>query len=74
MLFGFDRNVEYLRGALPAHALSDVADVGQYSLTVLVHAMGFPDALAERAGSVLIVPGWSSSRHRDRVCAQAAWL
>jgi hypothetical protein len=52
MLFGFDRNVEYLRGALPAHALSDVADVGQYSLTVLVHAMGFPDALAERAGSI----------------------
>ena len=50
-LFGFDRNVEYLRGALPAHALSDVADVGQDSLTVLVHAMGFPDAFAERAGS-----------------------
>jgi hypothetical protein len=50
--FGVGRNIEYLRYVLPAHALSDVADIGQFSVTVLGHAIGLPDGLASRAGAV----------------------
>ncbi len=52
LMFGLGRNIEYVRDVLPAHALSDVADVGQFSFTVLAHAMGFSDRLASRAGAI----------------------
>ena len=52
LIFGLGRNVEYVREVLPAHALSDVADVGQFSFTVLAHAAGFSDRLASRAGAI----------------------
>jgi hypothetical protein len=50
--FGAHRNFEYAFYALPSHALSDVADVGQYSLTVLLHVVGLSDAAASRSGSL----------------------
>lgn len=50
--FGVERNVEYLLRVLPAHQLSDVADVGQFSATVLAHVLGLSDAFASRVGSV----------------------
>lgn len=50
--FGVERNVEYLGSVLPAHALSDVADVGQFSATVLAHVAGFADRLAVRIGTL----------------------
>lgn len=52
LIFGVGRNLEYVHDVLPAHALSDVADVGQFSFTVLVHALGFSDRLATRAGTI----------------------
>lgn len=50
--FGIERNVEYVASVLPAHALSDVADVGQFSATVLAHVAGFGDSLATRIGTL----------------------
>jgi hypothetical protein len=55
LVFGVGRNLEYIHEVLPAHALSDVADVGQFSFTVLVHALGFSDRLASRAGTIWYV-------------------
>jgi glycosyl transferase family 87 len=52
MLFGMGRNVEYFVHVLSSHALSDVPDVGQYSLTVLGHVLGFSDSGASRAGTL----------------------
>jgi hypothetical protein len=50
--FGVARNAEYLGAVLPAHALSDVADVGQFSATVLAHAAGFADRVAMHIGTL----------------------
>jgi hypothetical protein len=52
LTFGLGRNLEYAREVLPTHALSDVADVGQFSFTVLVHVLGFSDRIASHAGSI----------------------
>jgi hypothetical protein len=52
MVFGVPRNVEYVLYALPIHALSDVPDVGQYSLTVIAHVLGLSDGDASRIGSL----------------------
>ncbi|HMF29466.1 MAG TPA: glycosyltransferase family 87 protein [Candidatus Cybelea sp.] len=52
MLFGAQRNIEYVLYVLPAHALSDVPDVGQYSLTVLAHVLGLSDGGAAHAGTL----------------------
>ena len=50
--FGVERNAEYIGAVLPAHALSDVADVGQFSATVLAHVAGFADRIAVRIGTI----------------------
>lgn len=55
LAFGFERNLEYLLDVLPAHQRSDVADVGQFSVTVLAHAMNFSDAAASRLGTIWYV-------------------
>lgn len=52
LAFGLERNIEYLQSVLPAHEISDVADVGQFSLTVLAHVLGLADEAAARAGAV----------------------
>jgi hypothetical protein len=52
LLFGFERNVEYALTILPAHALSDVQDVGQFSFTAFAHVLGLSDSLAARAGAI----------------------
>jgi glycosyl transferase family 87 len=52
MLFGLQRNVEYVLHVLPSHALSDVPDVGQYSVTVVAHVLGLSDSGASHAGTV----------------------
>lgn len=49
VLLGFDWNIEYLRDVLPAHALSEIANDQQYSLTYLAHLAG----LGERSSLVL---------------------
>lgn len=49
--FGIQRNLEYITAVLPAHALSDVADVGQFSATVLAHVAGFADRVTVRIGT-----------------------
>ena len=48
-LLGVDWNIEYLRDVLPAHALSEIANDQQYSLTYLAHLAG----LGERASVAL---------------------
>jgi len=50
--FGVGRNIEYMLYVLPAHALSDVPDIGQFSVTVLGHVVGLSDDLASRVGGV----------------------
>lgn len=51
LAFGIERNLEYIQHVLPAHEISDVADVGQYSATVLAHVAGFSDSAASRIGT-----------------------
>lgn len=51
MLFGVQRNIEYFIYTLPSHALSDVADVGQYSATVVAHVLGLSDGAASHVGT-----------------------
>jgi len=40
------RTLEYVHDVLPAHAASEIAHRGQYSLTNLLHVMGAPDNAA----------------------------
>ncbi len=49
---GVDKNVEYLRTVLPAHALSEVPNVKQLSLTYLAHRLGASDETAVRIGDL----------------------
>jgi hypothetical protein len=44
-------NLEYVRSVIPAHALSEIANEKQLSLTFVAHQLGAPDALALRLGS-----------------------
>jgi hypothetical protein len=48
---GVKLNWEYFATVLPAHAVSELGSAGQYSLSSLLHAFGFSDALAVGAGS-----------------------
>jgi hypothetical protein len=47
---GWQLNLEYFRQVLPAHALSELANSRQLSLTSLLHRTGASDAIALRAG------------------------
>ena len=47
-LLGISKNLEYLAGVLPAHALSELANEEQYSLAYWLHLAGAGDALALR--------------------------
>jgi hypothetical protein len=49
---GAAQNVEYVAAVLPAHALSELGSDAQFSLSVILHALGIPDALALKAGSL----------------------
>lgn len=49
---GAAQNVEYVTAVLPAHALSELGSDAQLSLSVILHALGIPDTLALRAGSL----------------------
>ncbi len=44
-------NLEYVRSVIPAHALSEVANEKQLSLSIVAHQLGASDALALRIGS-----------------------
>jgi hypothetical protein len=48
-VLGVNGNLEYVRDVIPAHALSEVSNEEQYSLTYLAHLAG----LGERAASLL---------------------
>lgn len=51
-LVGFSQNAEYLHAVIPAHALSELVNEKQLSLTYLAHQLGASDALALRLGSL----------------------
>jgi hypothetical protein len=51
-LAGVPVALEYVRAVLPAHALSEVANDKQLSLTYLLHQAGASDALALHAGEL----------------------
>jgi hypothetical protein len=50
LTLGCAGTLEYLRVVLPAHALSEVPNIKQLSLTYVVHRLGAPDELAVRIG------------------------
>jgi len=52
---GGTTTLEYVRAVLPAHALSEVANAKQMSLTYGLHRLGIPDAVAVRTGEIWYV-------------------
>lgn len=52
LMLGAPRTVEYFANVLPAHAVSDIQDVGQYSATLVAHLFGATGALALRIGAL----------------------
>ncbi|MBD5656459.1 MAG: DUF2029 domain-containing protein, partial [Candidatus Eremiobacteraeota bacterium] len=51
-LTGLPTMLEYLRAVVPAHALSEVANEKQFSLTYALHRFGLADGLAARIGAI----------------------
>ena len=51
-LAGVPVTLEYLARVVPAHALSEVANAKQFSLTYALHRLGASDAAAVRAGEL----------------------
>ena len=49
---GVAANVEYFRVLLPVHAAAEISAADQYSLTRMLHILGFSDAVALRAGTL----------------------
>jgi len=49
---GVPISLEYVRGVLPAHAVSEIANEKQFSLTYALHRLGAPDEAALRAGEL----------------------
>lgn len=49
---GWNQNVEYVTQVLPYHALSEIGSNRQFSLTVILHAMGVADRSALGVGTV----------------------
>jgi hypothetical protein len=47
---GIPTSIEYVRDVLPAHALSEVSNNKQLSLTYALHRLGVSDAIAVKAG------------------------
>lgn len=52
---GIAANLEYLGIVLPTHALSEIGSDAQLSLSVALHWLGVPDALALRLGTLSYV-------------------
>jgi hypothetical protein len=52
---GVATNVEYFSSVLPAHALSEATRDTQYSLTAILAALGLPQTMAVRAGTLWYV-------------------
>jgi hypothetical protein len=52
---GVAGNIQYFHTVLPLQAASEIAARDQYSLTRVLHILGFPDRLALSAGSVSYV-------------------
>jgi hypothetical protein len=52
---GVEQNLEYLRAVLPAHALSEISNAEQFSLTYLAHLAGFEEHAAGAIGTVSYV-------------------
>jgi hypothetical protein len=49
---GLLTSLEYVRDVLPAHALSEIANEKQFSLTYALHRLRFSDVVALRAGEI----------------------
>jgi hypothetical protein len=62
---GAQTSLEYIRAVVPAHALSEVANEKQFSLTYALHRVGLSDADALRAGElsycVMVVLGLAAA-------------
>jgi len=75
---GGTTNLEYLRDVLPAHALSEVANAKQISLTYGLHRLGMTDALAVRIGEIwylaMIALGIAGARLAQKSGRSAASL
>lgn len=52
---GLRENTEYLLNVLPLHALAEISSDTQLSLSVILHGLHVPDAMALRAGAVAYV-------------------
>jgi hypothetical protein len=65
-LLGLDTNLEYAREVLPAHALSEISNQEQYSLTYLAHLAGIGERAAGALGTasyfVMLVAGIVAGR------------
>jgi Glycosyltransferase family 87 len=74
---GVPISLEYVRGVLPAHALSEIANEKQFSLTYALHRLGAPDEAALRAGelwyAVMLLGGvWAAGKLATRYKNAAA--
>jgi hypothetical protein len=49
---GFSTSLEYVRDVLPAHALSEIGNEKQFSLTYALHRLHVSDAIALRVGEM----------------------
>jgi hypothetical protein len=52
---GLAANIEYVRSVLPLHALAEIGNDRQFSLTYLLHRAGASDSIATAAGSLQYV-------------------
>lgn len=55
IVLGIQTNIEYVLRVLPAHAMSEIGSDEQYSLTVILHALGMAPRAAIFAGSAWYV-------------------
>jgi len=70
-------SIEYVRAVIPAHALSEIANEKQFSLSYLLHRFGVADGPALRAGElwygVMLLAGiFAAERVRRRGAGNAA--
>lgn len=74
---GMAANVEYVRSVIPAHALSEIVNEKQLSLTYLLHRAGASDAAALRTGdlwyvAMIVAALWAAPRVARHLQSDAA--
>jgi hypothetical protein len=75
---GFNNNVEYVTRVLPYHALSEIGSNRQFSLSVIVHALGFSNEWSLRVGLLsyiaIAITGIVLAQHAARHFGNDAFL